>query len=184
MVAGAAVFFIPLPPYWGSKCIETSHNKDAGCNGQRAAVSGVCLFFIYGLCTFRHFYDFFIPRLPVLCVQNTNSFMMDDVPLAAPMTHKFYNHHLPDNTNILLQNNKLHRCKHSNATEAFASCFAGAVYSYPTSFHSVLICTMQASGNVPSYDSISTDTGTKFPTYRHIIISTATGIGGDADAAK
>jgi ATP-binding cassette subfamily B protein len=49
----------------------------------------------------------FIPRLPVLCVQNTNSFMMDDVPLAAPMTHKFYNHHLPDNTNILLQNIQL-----------------------------------------------------------------------------
>ena len=33
--------------------------------------------------------------------------MMDDVPLAAPMTHKFYNHHLPDNTNILLQNIQL-----------------------------------------------------------------------------
>ena len=88
-------------------CAAGRTNKDAGCNGQRAAVSGVCLFFIYGLCTFRHFYDFFIPRLPVLCVQNTNSFMMDDVPLADPMTHKFYNHHLPDNTNILLQNIQL-----------------------------------------------------------------------------
>ena len=63
--------------------------------------------------------------------------MMDDVPLAAPMTHKFYNHHLPDNTNILLQNIQLVQVQ-----------------------------------------------GTKFPTYRHIIISTVTGIGGDADAAK